>query len=205
MLSLILLSILPLALTIPDSFAPTSSFHLRPRQLPLFPSDSDVFSCPAASWPPAPPGDVLTPQLPDRELQDILAEIDPARIEAIIAKLVTFGTRHTLSSQTDPVRGVGAARDWIAEQMRSFAAASEGQMEVTVPSYVQPPDGDRVLFPVRISDVVATLKGSVDPGRYYVVSGHYDTRCSDPNNFKCDVPGADDEYDGLDALTPLRY
>ena len=84
--------------------------------------------------------------------------------------------------------------------MRSFAAASNGQMEVTVPSYVQQPDGDRILFPVRISDVVATLKGSVDPGRYYVVSGHYDTRCSDPNDFECDSPGADDEYVDPDLL-----
>ena len=79
--------------------------------------------------------------------------------------------------------------------MRSFAAASNGQMEVTVPSYVQQSDGDRILFPVRVSDVVATLKGSIEPSRYYVVSGHYDTRCSDPNDFECDSPGADDEYD----------
>lgn len=76
--------------------------------------------------------------------------------------------------------------------MRSFATASDGQMEVTVPSYIQGV-GDRILFPVRISNVVATLKGSVDPGRYYVVSGHYDTRCSDVNDYECDTPGADDE------------
>ncbi|KAL9000445.1 MAG: hypothetical protein Q9169_000962 [Polycauliona sp. 2 TL-2023] len=197
MLSLILLSILPLALNSPNSSPPTSYSGAHPRQLPSFPSYDDIFSCPAASWPPAPLGGVLTPQSPDQELQDILAEIDPSRIETIIAKLVSFGTRHTLSSQTDPVRGIGAARDWIAEQMRSFAATSEGQMEVTVPSYIQQPDGDRVLFPVRISDVVATLKGSADPGRHYVVSGHYDTRCSDPNDFECDAPGADDDASGV--------
>ncbi|KAI4276303.1 MAG: hypothetical protein LQ337_002570 [Flavoplaca oasis] len=197
MLFLIFLTLLPLSLASPISPAATSPFALHSRQSFSFASYNDIFSCPAASWPPAPIGDLLTPQLPDQELQDILAEIDPARIEAIIAKLVSFGTRHTLSSQTDPVRGIGAARDWIAEQMRSFAAASNGQMEVTVPSYVQQPDGDRILFPVRVSDVVATLKGSVDPGRYYVVSGHYDTRCSDPNDFECDSPGADDDASGV--------
>ncbi|KAL8900309.1 MAG: hypothetical protein Q9192_001132 [Flavoplaca navasiana] len=197
MLFLIFLTLLPLSLASLISPAATSPFALHSRQPLSFPSNNDIFSCPAASWPPASIGDLLTPQLPDQELQDILAEIDPARIEAIIAKLVSFGTRHTLSSQTDPVRGIGAARDWIAEQMRSFAAASNGQMEVTVPSYVQQPDGDRILFPVRISDVVATLKGSVDPGRYYVVSGHYDTRCSDPNDFECDSPGADDDASGV--------
>ncbi|KAL8933583.1 MAG: hypothetical protein Q9216_006300 [Gyalolechia sp. 2 TL-2023] len=142
-------------------------------------------------------GSLLTPQAPDAELQTILSEIDPQRIEATIAKLVSFGTRHTLSSQTDPDRGIGAARDWIEQQMRSFAAASDGQMEVTVPSYIQEVDGDRITSPVRISDVVATLKGDVDPSRYYVVSGHYDSRCSDPNDYICDAPGADDDASGV--------
>ncbi|KAI4140673.1 MAG: hypothetical protein L6R39_005692 [Caloplaca ligustica] len=166
------------------------------RQVPSLPSYNDIFSCPAASWPPAAIGSLLTPQAPDAELQAILSEIDPKRIEAIITKLVSFGTRHTLSNQTDPNRGIGAARDWIAEQMRSFAVASNGQMEVTVPSYIQGV-GERILFPVRISDVVATLKGSLDPGRYYVVSGHYDTRCTDPNDYTCDAPGADDDGSGV--------
>src|SRR5437773_2219266 len=53
------------------------------------------------------------PQPPDRELRRLLREIDPKRIEATIQRLVAFGTRHTLSSQTDPVRGIGAARDWL--------------------------------------------------------------------------------------------
>lgn len=169
---------------------PTS---LRRRQTtPPLASYDDIFSCPAAQWPPASIGVPLMPQAPDAELQAILAEVDPSRIEAIIRKLASYGTRHTLSSQTSPTRGVGAARDWIAGQMRSFASASDGQMEVTVPSYIQGV-ADRILFPVRISNVVATLKGSVDPERYYVVSGHYDTRCSDPNDYQSDAPGADDE------------
>ena len=35
------------------------------------------------------------------------------RIRHTIETLVGFGTRHTLSTQTDPHRGIGAARDWI--------------------------------------------------------------------------------------------
>ncbi|KAI4202267.1 MAG: hypothetical protein LQ350_002651 [Teloschistes chrysophthalmus] len=173
---------------------PTSLW--RRQTIPPLPSYSDIFSCPATQWPPASIGVPLTPQSPDAELQAILAEVDPTRIQAIIRKLASYGTRHTLSSQTSPTRGVGAARDWIAEQMRSFAAASGGRMEVTVPSYIQGV-GDRILFPVRISNVVATLKGNVDPGRVYVVSGHYDTRCSDPNDYESDAPGADDDASGV--------
>lgn len=112
MLPIILFTLIPLTLTSPIYPAPTSPFALQPGQLPSFPTYDDIFSCPAASWPPASIGDLLTPQSPDQELQNILTEIDPARIEVIISKLASFGTRHTLSSQTDPVRGVGAARDW---------------------------------------------------------------------------------------------
>ena len=176
-------------------FSSPAPVCLVPRQMPL--PASEIFSCPAASWPPAPGiGQLLTPQAPDAELQSILAEVDPKRIEAIISKLVSFGTRHTLSNQTDPYRGIGAARDWVASEMRSFAAASNGQMEVTVPSYIQGV-AERIPFPVRISDIVATLKGTegtVDPGRVYVVSGHYDSRVTNILNYTADAPGADDEY-----------
>jgi hypothetical protein len=66
------------------------------------------------------------------ELVDILNQINTTRIQAIIQKLTTFGTRHTLSSQTDPIRGIGAARDWIATEMRAIAAISNGRMTVTL-------------------------------------------------------------------------
>src|SRR4051794_24810351 len=61
------------------------------------------------------PGRPARPQSPDRELRRLLAEVDRHRIEATVRRLAAFGTRHTLSSQTDPVRGIGAARDWIYE------------------------------------------------------------------------------------------
>jgi hypothetical protein len=85
----------------------------------------------ASQWPTG-PGALLVPQQPDRELRAMMAEIDPARIQAIITKLVSFGTRNTMSNQTDPLRGIGAARDWIASEMRTFAARSGGRMTVVV-------------------------------------------------------------------------
>ncbi|KAF8508498.1 aminopeptidase, partial [Gautieria morchelliformis] len=125
-----------------------------------------------------------------------MSQIDPTRIEAIIQKLVSFGTRHTLSSQTDPVRGIGAARDWIAQEMRTFAAASNGQMVVTVPSFIQGP-APGIPNNTRISNIVATLKGSSDPNRVYVISGHYDSRVTDIMNSVDDSPGADDDASGV--------
>ncbi|PPR02563.1 hypothetical protein CVT24_001944 [Panaeolus cyanescens] len=146
-------------------------------------------------WPPG-PGNVLRAQTPNAELTQMLNQIDPNRIKAIINKLVSFGTRHTLSNQTDPVRGIGAARDWIAAEMRSYAAASNGRMTVTVPSYVQQPTG-RIPNATVISNIVATLKGSKEPNRVYVVSGHYDSRVSDVLNAVSDAPGADDDASGV--------
>jgi len=150
---------------------------------------------PVGIWPPG-PGNVLIPQAPDAELVQILSKVDPNRIKAIIEKLVSFGTRHTLSNQTDPVRGIGAARDWIASEMRSFAAASNGRMTVDVPSYIQQPSS-RIPNATVISNIVATLKGSKEPGRVYVVSGHYDSRVTDVLNFIDDAPGADDDGSGV--------
>lgn len=69
-------------------------------------------------------------------------------------------------------------------------------MKVTTPSYIQG-IADRILFPVRITDVIATLEGSTEPDRFYVVSGHYDSRNTDPNNFIDDAPGADDDASGV--------
>ena len=63
-------------------------------------------------WPDG-PGRVNEPQPPGDELRSILAAVDPDRVEATVRKLVSFGTRHTLSDQDDPERGIGAARDWI--------------------------------------------------------------------------------------------
>lgn len=146
---------------------------------------------------------MITSALPDAELQEVLKGIDLARIKAIILKLVSFGTRHTASNQTDPNRGIGAARDRIASQMREFAATSGGRMTVTVPSYIQQPDRTRITFPVRISDIVATLKGDITPERVYVVSGHYDSRVTDILNYESNAPGADDDGSGVAVAMEL--
>ncbi len=147
-------------------------------------------------WPDG-PGRPNRLQAPDAELRSILRRVDRRRIEANVRKLASFGTRHTLSSQDDPVRGIGAARDWIFDTMTTYAAASGGRMTVEKQSYVQEPDGDRIPTPTTITNVLATLRGSDQPERVYVISGHYDSRVSDPMNFTDDAPGADDDASGV--------
>ncbi|GAA1821254.1 M20/M25/M40 family metallo-hydrolase [Planosporangium flavigriseum] len=148
------------------------------------------------------PGRPTTPQPPDRELRALLRELDQHRIEAGVRRLVAFGTRHTLSSQDDPRRGIGAARDWIHAQLRGYAAASGGRMTVELQSFIQQP-APRIPAPTRITNVIATLRGDTAPNRVYVVSGHYDSRVTDVTDATSDAPGADDDASGVAAVLEL--
>ncbi len=128
----------------------------------------------------------------------MLREIDEKRVEAIVRKLVSFGTRHTLSRQDDPVRGIGAARDWIFAELQRYAAGSP--MRVESQSFVQPVS-PRVPAPTTIINVIATLPGRVTPERIYVVTAHYESRVTDV----MDAPGADDDASGVAVvMEPAR-
>ena len=144
----------------------------------------------------------LTPQNPDPELRALLSQVDPGRIKATILRLVQFGTRHTLSSQTDPVRGIGAATAWVFDQMQGFAAASGGRMTVEKQSFVQPVSS-RIPVPTTITNVIATLKGTASPERFYVITGHLDSRVTDVLNSTSDAPGADDDGSGVAVVLEL--
>ncbi|MEV4627073.1 M20/M25/M40 family metallo-hydrolase [Micromonospora sp. NPDC049523] len=148
------------------------------------------------------PGRPVRPQAPDRELRRLLEEVDQRRIEAIVRRLAAFGTRHTLSSQDDPERGIGAARDWIHQQLQSYVAGSAGRLTVELQSYIQQP-ASRIPVPTRITNVVATLRGTTSPERVYVITGHYDSRCTDVMDFTSDAPGADDDASGVAVLMEL--
>jgi hypothetical protein len=139
---------------------------------------------------------------PAPELRAILRDIDPKRIEATIRRLVAFGTRHTLSVQDDPERGIGAARDWLFAELQRYAATSAGRMTVELQSFIQPVSS-RIPVPTRITNVVATLRGSVAPQRVYVVTGHYDSRVTDVMDATSDAPGADDDASGVAVVLEL--
>src|SRR5262245_24016543 len=142
-------------------------------------------------------------QDPDVELRALLRQIDPGQIEATIQQLVQFGTRHTASSQTDPVRGIGAATSWVTEQMQAAADRSGGNMTVQQQTFVQPPVPNRILVPTTITNVIATLQGTASPQRFYVVTGHLDSRVTDVLDFTSDAPGADDDGSGVAVVLEL--
>jgi len=142
----------------------------------------------------------------DPEIQKMIREVSAKNIEASIRKLVSFGTRNTLSEQDNPNRGVGAARDWIFAEFERFNRECGGCMMVEKQSFTQPanpPPRGRVPEPTVLTNVVATLRGTTDPDRVYVVSGHYDSMCSSPIDAKCDAPGANDDASGTAAVIEL--
>ncbi|MDG4823192.1 M28 family metallopeptidase [Asanoa sp. WMMD1127] len=152
--------------------------------------------------PVAGPGRGIGTQRPSAALRRALREVDADRIEADVRRLAAFGTRHTLSTQTDPARGIGAARDWLFEQFSRIAERSGGRMTVEKQSFTQPVS-PRVPTPTVITNVIATLRGTVTPERVYVLTGHYDSRISDVMNFTDDAPGADDDASGVAILLEL--
>src|SRR5215469_15723523 len=136
----------------------------------------------------------------DPALRALISQIDPNRIQATIEKLVSFGTRNTLSSQTDPNRGIGAAYAWVFGQMQGFAAASSGNMTVQQQTFTQT---SGLPTPTQLTNTIATLKGTASPERFYVVTGHLDSRCSDVLDFTSDAPGADDDGSGVALVLEL--
>lgn len=142
----------------------------------------------------------------DPEIARMIREIDARNVERGIRKLVSFGTRNTLSEQDNPARGIGAARDWLRDEFQRIAAATNGRMTVELQSFVQEPGRfPRIAKPTRITNVVATLRGSQpeSANRVYVVSGHYDSMCTSPTNAECDAPGANDDASGTIAVLEM--
>lgn len=125
--------------------------------------------------------------------EDTAPAPDPARLKALVEKLVSFGTRHTLSSTTDPRRGIGAARNWGAAEFQRISKACGGCL--TIERISDRFEGPRAPSGVIVQNVLAIQKGS-DPDRVIMIAGHIDSRVSDPMNFTADAPGANDDGSG---------
>jgi len=138
------------------------------------------------------------------EIARIVSEINARNIENTIRKLVSFGTRNTLSEQNDPNRGIGAARDWLYAEFQKAAVESGGRMTVEKQTFEQP-KAARVPQPTMLTNIVATLKATQleSVNRVYVVSGHYDSMCNSPTDAKCDAPGANDDASGTAAVLEM--
>lgn len=123
-----------------------------------------------------------------------VADVSEARMHADVEKLVSFGTRHTLSSDSDPRRGIGAARRWAADEFRKTSKACGGCLEVVMPESMV--NGTRIPVPVKMVDVVAIQRGTERPDEVVIVEAHIDSRVTDVMDVRSDAPGANDDGSG---------
>jgi len=131
---------------------------------------------------------------PDPAQPGPAAQVSEARLRADVEALVGFGTRHTLSDQASPTRGIGAARRWGEAQFRAISEECGGCLEIVLPERIV--TGNRVPQPTRLVNVVAIQRGTERPGEVVIVQGHIDSRVSDVMDATSDAPGANDNASG---------
>jgi hypothetical protein len=105
------------------------------------------------------------------QIAKIAAEVSEDRINATIEKLVSFGTRNTLSDPTTPGHGVGAARQWILEQFQGY----NPKLQVRFDKYRVKKQGQRIFKDIDLYNVIAVLPGKTMPETQVWITGHYDS------------------------------
>ena len=137
----------------------------------------------------------------DPQIEKMVNEVSKDSLESYTRKLVSFGTRSTLSTQTDSKRGIAAARNWVLSRFNEIAKESGGRMTAFIDTVTLQPDGRRIDKPTVLGNVVATLKGSdITDDRIFIISGHLDNMRSNVMDGTGDAPGANDDASGVAAV-----
>ena len=137
----------------------------------------------------------------DALIESMVKEVSADSLKSYITKMVSFGTRNTLTSTTDKNRGIGAARNWVLSRFNTMAKQSNGRLSAMVDTTTYKADGRRVDRPINLGNVMATLKGT-DPNdnRIFIISGHLDNMRGSPTDSIGDAPGANDDASGVAAV-----
>ena len=137
----------------------------------------------------------------DPEIDKMVKEVSADSLQSYILKMVSLGTRNTLSVQTNPTRGIGTARTWVLSKFNEFAKESNGRLSAFIDTTIYKADNRRVSRDIILGNVVATLKGT-DPNdkRIFLISGHLDNMRSSPTDSTGDAPGANDDGSGSAAV-----
>lgn len=140
----------------------------------------------------------------NQAINRLVAGVSRDSLRSYIQTLVSFGTRHTLSSQTDTDHGIGAARNWVLDMFQQDALQSNGRMTAKIDTWIQPADEHRVNRPVLMGNVIATIKGTdTADDRILIVSGHLDSRCTNIMDSTDAAPGANDDGSGVAAVLEM--
>ena len=137
----------------------------------------------------------------DPEIEAMVKEVSADSLRLYISKMVSFGTRNTLSSTSNKTQGIGAARSWVLRKFNDFAKSSNGRLTAFIDATSYAPDGRRVDHSINLGNVVATLKGT-DPkdNRIFIISGHLDNQRTNVMDSLGNAPGANDDGSGCAAV-----
>ena len=172
-----------------DSFNPLPSAMRRPLAIVVV-----LLVCFGSSTGAAAPA---LPVSDGARAQAIVATVDPEALRSTIEKLVSFGTRHSMSDTHSDTRGIGAARRWVQGRFERISKDCGGCLQVVTPS--QTFTDARLPTPTEIVDVIAIQRGTSEPDRVVVIAGHLDSRNSDGMDAVGDAPGANDDASGVAA------
>ncbi|WP_231465297.1 MULTISPECIES: M28 family metallopeptidase [unclassified Pedobacter] len=132
------------------------------------------------------------------DIDKMVKSVNADSLKSYITKMVSFGTRSTISDTKSKTKGIGAARNWVVNKFNQFAKQSDGRLSAFLDTVTINPDGKRVDKQIVLGNAVAILKGSdANDKRVFVVSGHLDSRVTDVMNRVSDAPGANDDGSGV--------
>ena len=160
-----------------------------------------LFALAAASllaWPAAAQRQRPSAPTAPANLTALADEVTEESLRGHVERLVSFGTRHTLSDRDHPTRGIGAALNWTEAEFRRYSRACGNCLRV-----IRTGDtvtGRRIPNPTLVENVVAIQRGSERPEQVVIITGHIDSRVSDVMNATADAPGANDDGSGTAAV-----
>jgi hypothetical protein len=144
------------------------------------------------------------PKQSDEEIHKMITEIKIENLKQTVKKLVSFGTRHTLSDTKSNTTGIGAAQRWVKSEFEKYAAVSEGRLSASIDFYMLKPDGKRIPNEVKLANVKAVLKGTnPNDNRVLIIGSHLDSRATDVMDSKSPAPGANDDGSGVAATLEI--
>ena len=137
----------------------------------------------------------------DSSIENMVNEISTDSLKSYITQMVNFGTRNTLSTQTNNKRGIGAARSWTLDKFNQFAKSSGGRLTAFIDTTTLQPDKRRIDTAFVLGNVMATLRGTdANDKRIFVISGHLDNMRTSVMDRLGDAPGANDDASGVSAV-----
>ena len=138
------------------------------------------------------------PPATEQRLYNIIDEVSADRIEMDIKKLVSFGTRNTLSDTVSTTRGIGAARRWIKSEFEAISNSCNNCMDVIEQrTFVKGDPNTRIKADVVVVNIIAIKKSKQPSTRYVIMSGDIDSRASISTDGETDAPGANDNASGM--------